>query len=227
MSRSRIWGKRRNRSNGSTTFLRVNGRVLWSLRHLLDSHSHLLQFPLLLLLLPIHIQITMSLRIGSQRLSAVLRVQRTSAPQTLRRSYASTATSNLPEAKSSVTDSQPERCCPPNTRPSHRLRNHPPRKLAAAIHGPNLRPSTSHVPQGPRMLPVRCGKQEILGLHSWNRGQLAGPLRRADESHYLRTVTNACPRKQPILQPMDWRFEPAARGSFLSTALSTAAPWDR
>lgn len=54
---------------------------------------------LLLLLLPAPIQTTMSLRIGSQRLSAVLRAQRTSASQTLRRSYASTATSNLPEAK--------------------------------------------------------------------------------------------------------------------------------
>ena len=59
----------------------------------------LLLLLLLLLLHPTHIQITMSLRIGSQRLSAVLRAQRTSAPQTLRRSYASTATSNLPEAK--------------------------------------------------------------------------------------------------------------------------------
>jgi hypothetical protein len=42
----------------------------------------------------------MSLRIGSQRFGAVLRAQRASAAlQTVRRSYASTAASNLPEAK--------------------------------------------------------------------------------------------------------------------------------
>lgn len=39
----------------------------------------------------------MSLRVGGQRIGAVLRAQRTAASQTVRRSYASTAGSNLPQ----------------------------------------------------------------------------------------------------------------------------------
>ena len=97
MSRSRIWGKRRNRSlTRLDNFLASQ----WKGPLVLEAFTFFpLALRLPLLLLPAHIYITMSLRIGSQRLSAVLRAQRTSAPQTLRRSYASTATSNLPEAK--------------------------------------------------------------------------------------------------------------------------------
>lgn len=39
----------------------------------------------------------MSLRVGGQRIGTVLRAQRTAASQTLRRSYASTSGSNLPQ----------------------------------------------------------------------------------------------------------------------------------
>jgi hypothetical protein len=41
----------------------------------------------------------MSLRVGGQHIGAVLRAQRATVSQTVRRSYASTATSNLPQAK--------------------------------------------------------------------------------------------------------------------------------
>ena len=95
VSRSRFWGKRRHRSNAESTFFRVNGRrVLWYLRYFLPA-----RITTLLLSSFTHTHTTMSLRIGSQRIGAALRAQRTSASQTVRRSYASTATSNLPEAK--------------------------------------------------------------------------------------------------------------------------------
>lgn len=41
----------------------------------------------------------MSLRVGGQRIGAVLRAQRATPSQIVRRSYASTAGSNLPQAK--------------------------------------------------------------------------------------------------------------------------------
>ena len=46
----------------------------------------------------LHIHITMSLRLGGQRIGAVLRAQRATPSQIARRSYA-TVGSNLPQAK--------------------------------------------------------------------------------------------------------------------------------